>query len=171
MLIRDIQVKPLTKKLTYREGTVFCKPFDTELLVHLFDEDVTLEYAERCAEAMNEMPPELLEAICKAAKLYCNTYRDDIGEDLADEMTVPIDENSPASEIMKCFKPTVFIVETPEDPSRIGYQLSCECDWEEEHGMEIDILDDRLVYLSEYNGDSPWVDHSGEDWNYAAKII
>ncbi|MBR2727201.1 MAG: hypothetical protein IKD71_04840, partial [Solobacterium sp.] len=51
-----------------------------------------------------------------------------------------------------------------------GYQLECTCDWEEEHGMEIDILDDRLVFLSEFTGDSPWADHTGQSWNYADRI-
>lgn len=33
--------------------------------------------------------------------------------------------------------------------------------------MEIDILDNTLVYLSSFNGNSPWDDHSDEFWNYA----
>ena len=32
--------------------------------------------------------------------------------------------------------------------------------------MEIDILDNTLVYLSSFDGNSPW-DHSDEFWNYA----
>ena len=28
----------------------------------------------------------------------------------------------------------------------------------------------QLVYLSEYAGQSPWDDHSDEEWNYAASI-
>ena len=169
-MIKDLTVKKLGEDSTYREGKVYCKQWDKEILVMLFDEAVTLEYAERCAEAMNKMPDELLDAICRAAKLYCNDYRDAIGDDLADEMTVPIYEDTPPAEILKCFAPTVLSVEDPEDPARIGYQLECECDWEIEHGMEIDILDDKLVFLSEYSGDSPWGDHSDEDWNYANKI-
>ena len=48
--------------------------------------------------------------------------------------------------------------------------MSGNCDWEEEHGIEIDILDGKLVYLSEYGGESPWEDHSDEEWNFAACI-
>ena len=62
-----------------------------------------------------------------------------------------------------------MVVESPQDSARIGYQLECSCDWEEEHGMEIDILDNKLVYLSSYNGESPWDDHSDEEWNYAIR--
>ena len=59
---------------------------------------------------------------------------------------------------------------TPADPSRIGYQLACNCDWEEEHGMEIDVLDGKLVYLCEYGGESPWDNHTDEEWNYALRV-
>lgn len=82
-------------------------------------------------------------------------------------MTVPVDENTPPREMLKCFEVGTLIVDVPEDPARIGFQLSGNCDWEEEHGIEIDILDGKLVYLGEYVGESPWRDHSKESWNCA----
>lgn len=36
--------------------------------------------------------------------------------------------------------------------------------------LEIDILDGKLVYLSEFAAQSPCDDHSYEEWNYAARI-
>ena len=42
--------------------------------------------------------------------------------------------------------------------------------YDQQNGIEIDILDGRLVYLGEYVGDSPWTDHSNESWNAAAHI-
>ena len=61
-------------------------------------------------------------------------------------------------------------VDVPEDPSRIGYQLSGNCDWEEEHGIEIVILDGKLIYLGEFSGVSPWSYPIEESWNSAAHI-
>ena len=84
-------------------------------------------------------------------------------------MAVKVNEDTPPLEMLKCFN-CALVVDAPKDPSRIGYQLSGNCDWEEEHGIEIDILDGKLVYLSEYCGQSPWDDHSDEEWNYAARI-
>ena len=170
-MITDIQYKPLGKDSVYREGKVYCKLWDTEIDVALYDEEVTIEYAEKCAEAMNSMSDELVDAICRAAKQYCLGFLDEIGgASLNDiDLTVPVDENTPPLDMLKCFY-CALIVDAPEDPSRIGYQLSGNCDWEEEHGIEIDILDGRLVYLSEYSGQSPWDDHSDEEWNYASRI-
>ena len=170
-MIKDITVKPLGKDMTYREGKVYCKLWDTEIDVALYDEEVSIEYAEKCAEAMNSMSDDLIDAICRAAKKYCLEFLDAIGGASMNEieLTVPVDENTPPLEMLKCFY-CALIVDAPEDPSRIGYQLSGNCDWEEEHGIEIDILDGKLVYLSEYAGQSPWDDHSDEEWNYAAHI-
>ncbi len=170
-VITDLQVKPLGKVNTYIEGKVYCKPWDKEIDVDMYG-DVEIEYAQKCAEAMNSMPDELMDAICRAAKKYCIEFLDDIGgAELNEiEMTIPVDEDTPPREMLKCFEVGTLAVETPEDPSRIGYQLSGNCDWEEEHGIEIDILDDKLVYLGEYTGESPWTDHSQESWNSAAHI-
>ncbi len=164
-----MKYKQLTKDTMYREGTVYCRLWDRDIDIALYDERVTFEYAEKCVQAMNSMPPELIEAICQAAKRYCLCFQEDIGKDLSDEMTVPITEDTPASEILKCCDPAALIVDVPKDENRIGYQLSCNCDWEQEHGMEIDILDNRLVYLSEYTGDSPWNVHTDEPWDYAER--
>lgn len=165
-VIKALEVKHLVKDTWYREGTVYCKLWDKDIKVSVYDDD-TLEYADKCIEAMNNMPQELVDAICKAAKKYCNSFRDEIGDMLEEDMTVPIDESSSNSEIMQCFEPNVLIIDTPEEPLVVGYQLECSCDWEVEHGMEIDILDDILVNLSSFDGGSPWLDYSDDEWNYA----
>lgn len=99
---------------------------------------------------------------------FCENISDEWRAEL--KLSVPVDENTPPRELLKCFRPTGLSVEPPEDPSKIGYQLNCSCDWEEEHGMEIDILDDKLVFLSEFSGESPWDDHTDDYGNYAQKI-
>ena len=170
-VIRDLQIKPLGKDSTYISGRAWCRLCGNEIDVDLYD-NVPLAYAAKCVEEMNSMPDELVDAICRAAKKYCLEFLDDIGgADLNDiRLTIPVDENTPPSEMLKCFEIGGMAVEIPEDPSRIAYQLSGNCDWEEEHGIEIDILDGRLVYLGEFAGESPWDDHSEESWNSAAHI-
>ena len=170
-MIQDVTLKPLGKFGFYREGRVYCELWDREIRVSLFEEEVSLEYAERCVQAMNAMPERLIDDICRAAKAYCIDFCSNIDSQWLQELnlSVPVNRDTPPRELLKCFYPTGIMVEPPEDPSKIGYQLECECQWEEEHGMEIDILDDRLVYLSEYTGDSPWGDHEDESWNYAGR--
>ena len=171
-MITNMERKPLATDAFYREGKVYCKLWDTEIAVELFDEEVTLEYAERCAAAMNAMPDALIDAICRAAKAFCLDFCENISEESRAELklSVPVDADTPPRELLKCFQPTGLVVDPPEDPAKIGYQLGCVCDWEEEHGMEIDILEDKLVFLSEFTGESPWGDHTDDLGNYANKL-
>ena len=170
-ILKDLQVKPLGKAGSYIEGKAYCRLMDKDIDVDVYD-DVSLDYVEKCAEAMNSMSEDLVDAICRAAKKYCLDFLEDIGgAELNDiTLTVPVDENTPPREMLKCFDVGSLIVDVPKDGSRVGYQLSGNCDWEEEHGIEIVILDDRLVYLGEFSGVSPWEDHSDESWNSAADI-
>ena len=170
-MIKDLQVKQLGKVDTYIEGKVYCKLSDTEIDVDLYD-DAPIEYAEKCAVAMNAMSDELIDAICRAAKKYCIEFLDAVGgAELNDiDLTLPVDENTPPAEMLKCFEIGSLIVDVPQDPSRIGYQLSGNCDWEEEHGIEIVVLDGRLIYLGEFSGVSPWDYPIEESWNAAAHI-
>ena len=48
--------------------------------------------------------------------------------------------------------------------------LSGSCKWEREHGIQICILGDKLVYLGAFEGKSPWNDFRPDDeWNFANK--
>ena len=69
-MITSLEWKPFLQNDSYREGKVYCKLWDREIEIAIYDEAVTLEYAEKCAEAMNAMSEELVDAICKAAKRY-----------------------------------------------------------------------------------------------------
>lgn len=171
-VIKDLQVKPLGKVDTYIGGRAYCKLWNKEIDIDIYDDGATIEYAEKCVEAMNAMSDDLIDAICRAAKKYCLDFLDAIGGAEMNEvnLTIPVDEDTPPIEMLRCIDVGSLAVGVPKDPSRIGYQLSGNCDWEEEHGIEIDILDGRLVNLSEFSGYSPWADYSNEDWNWAAHI-
>ena len=107
-MITNMERKPLTKDSFYREGKVRCELWDTEITVFLFEEEVTLEYAERCAAAMNAMPEALIDAICRAAKAYCLDFCESISDEWRAELklSVPVDANTPPRELLKCFQPT-----------------------------------------------------------------
>ncbi|MDE5854076.1 MAG: hypothetical protein K2H19_03335, partial [Ruminococcus sp.] len=137
------------------EGKLYSKIFNTEIDV-IIDDEVSIEYAQKCAEHFNSFNSEIVETICKGAKAYCLDFMEMTEGDFEEDMTIMVTPETPAIEIMKCFKPTVLIVEKPDDENITGYKLECSCDWEIEHGMEIDILDEKVVYLSSFNGYSPW---------------
>ena len=122
-VIRDLQVKALGKVGTYIEGKVYCRLWDTEIDVDLYD-DVPLDYVEKCAEAMNAMPDELVDAICRAAKKYCLEFLDAVGGAAENgiELTVPVDENTPPVMILHGSSDHVV----PISQSEIFYEKLCE---------------------------------------------
>ncbi len=150
------------------EGKLYSKVFNTEMEV-MIDEEVNIEYAQKCAEHFNSLNSELVETICKGAKAYCLDFME-MAENFDEELTIPVNSETPPLEMLKCFSPTLLIIEEPDDENKIGYKLECCCDWEIEHGMEIDILDNKVVYLSSFNDYSPWLEYDDSEYNYINQI-
>lgn len=151
------------------EGKLYSKVFNTEIEV-MIDEEVDIEYAQKCAEHFNNLSSEMIETICRGAKAYCLDFMEIASGDWDEELTIPVTSETPPLEMLKCFSPTLLIIEEPDDENKIGYQLECNCDWEIEHGMEIDILDNKVMYLSSFNAYSPWLEYDTDESNYINQI-
>lgn len=149
---------------------LFSEIFNTEIDVMIYEE-VSIEYAQKCIEHFQNLSPEIIQTICKGAKAYCLDLLDITDGELAEDLTIPVTAETPPLDMLKCFRPQMLVIKEPEDENKTGYQLECRCDWEIEHGMEIDILDDKVVYLSSFNGYSPWLEYEEDDeLNYINKI-
>ena len=86
------------------------------------------------------------------------------------DMEVPIYEDTPAREILKNVWLDELIVYKPEDSS-IGYCLGESCGWEPEHGIEIVIKDNKILYVGAFEGCTPWDDFPKDDeYNYVNLI-
>ena len=151
------------------EGKLYSKVFNTEMEV-MIDEEVSIEYAQKCAEHFNNLSSEMIETICKGAKAYCLDFMEIASGDWDEELTIPVTSETPPLEMLKCFRPQMLVIKKPKDENRIGYQLECRCDWEIEHGMEIDILDNKVMYLSSFNAYSPWLEYDTDESNYINQI-
>lgn len=148
--------------------------FDCEMEVRI-DDETLIEYAEKCAQAMNSLSDETIDIICRAAKKYCLKMAEllaETGGSLDEEwfdMKTKVDENSPAREILKSVW-LDLIIEKPKDNS-IGYCLGGACGWEPEHGIEILIKDNKVLYVGAEEGHSAWSDFpKDDDWNFVNLI-
>lgn len=153
------------------EGSFDWELFGEVIEVNLFD-DVDVEYAEKCAESLQNLPEETVQAIWEAAKRYCLYFISICGEDWDDfdEMSIEVDEDMPAEEIKTEIYPTVLIVNKPEGDG-IGFHLEGGCTWEPEHGIEITILDGKLVYLGPFEDNKPWDKYKPDEvWNFVNDI-
>lgn len=149
------------------EGIMRWELFDTEIDVSISD-DADIQYAEKCAEALDSLPEETVNAIWNAAKKYCLYIIDLCGDEWEDwnEMSFEVTEETPAEKIKSEIFPSVLIVDSPKD-DRIGYHIECNCSWEREHGLEITILDGKLVYLGAFESRNAWSEFDPDDeWNF-----
>lgn len=149
------------------EGLVRWELFDEELEV-MIDEDTDIEYAEKCAEALNSLPEETVNAIWEAAKRYCLHFKEICGDEWEDwnEMNFEVTEETPAEDLKTEIFPSVLIVDKPKD-ERVGFHLECNCSWEPEHGLEMTFLDGKLVYLGAFESRRAWSRFDPDDeWNF-----
>lgn len=153
------------------KGKMRWELFDEEITVSL-DEDVDIAYAEKCAEALNNLPEATVRAIWEAAKRYCLFFIDLCGDewDEYNEMTIKVTDRTPAEDIKSQIYPGCLIVGKPRGGG-IGFHLECSCSWESEHGLEITILDNKLVYLGAFEGRGAWNEFDPDDkWNFVNNV-
>ena len=151
-----------------RKGSVFCKFANEEIDVAVYDEGVSEDYIEKCIMSLNNLSDKTTEEICNAAKKYCLKVKELYEEyDLSLIPIIPITADTKAEEICKYFKITGIVIEKPEDEKIVGYSIGGNCDWETEHGIEIIIRDEKVVYLGADEANSPWNDYDiYDEWNF-----
>lgn len=153
------------------EGKVSWELFDTEISVGM-DDNVDITYAEKCAEALNNLPEETIKSIWEAAKKYCLYFIDLCGDEWDDwnEMSFEVTKETPAEKIKSEIFPGYLIINEPKD-ERVGFHIECNCSWEPEHGLEITILDGKLVYLGAFESRGAWDKFDPDDeWNFVNSV-
>ena len=144
------------------EGEMHWRLFDSDMTVLIYDADV--EYAQRCAEYLENMPEELLDRLRRATLLYAQDFYEMTGdEELEKFLSVKPEE------ILEYVYPSALIVRKPQD-DRIGFHLEMECDWEPEHGLEWSVLDGKVMYVGAFSSVSPWSEFRDKSWNYLTKL-
>lgn len=153
------------------EGFTRWELFDMGIDVTI-KENVDVAYAEKCAEALNALPEETVNAIWEAAKKYCLFFIGLCGDDWDEwnEMGIEVTRKTPAEKIKSEIFPSCLIIDEPED-ERVGFHIECNCSWEPEHGLEITILDGKLVYLGAFESCGAWDKFDPEDeWNFVNNV-
>ncbi|WP_010247710.1 DUF6985 domain-containing protein [Acetivibrio cellulolyticus] len=142
------------------EGELYFELFKKDISFSTDDEDVTIEYIEKCATYLNSITGDVINFLCEASIRYCNDVLNMIGEEPK--------KFKNTSDVLELIYPSVLIVPMPENGNEPVIHLELNCDWEEEHGMEWIIRDNTVLYVGSFNGEDPWGDYSiKESWNYA----
>lgn len=153
-------IKDIREGEYFYEGEVFCKLFGTEIEVVIDLKSADFEYAEKCAVALNNMSEEIIDKLCEYSVLYCEDFCDQIGAE------PPIIES--ARDILRYVHPGSLSVDIPQDES-IVIHLDLNCDWDEEHGLEWLVKDDKILHVGAFSDEPAYTEDSYyyNSWNYA----
>lgn len=132
------------------EGSVYLNNWDCEVNV-TFPSEVKKEYAEKCAEYMDNMDKDMKQRLTR----YSYRYFKEMAEMLDDDdLDMPRDVSE--EDILKYVYPSVIIVEEGCREDRIEFHVECNCDWEIEHGLEITISNGKILYVGSFNDNPPY---------------
>ncbi len=155
-------IKNLRKTEFGLEGEVFFGLFD-KFIGLIIEDDSTVEFAEDCAELLNSLDDEVINWLCRASELYCNDFLYQVGE--------PQLEFQNSRSVLEKVYPGGLIVPPPNENRTPVVWMELRCEWEEEHGMEWVIRNNRVYYVGAYGGSNPYGDFDGNDsWNYAWQV-
>lgn len=145
------------------EGEFDFSLFGTETNVFIDMEEPLLDYVNKCIENLNSLSDEIIDKLCEYTIRYCEDYR----EYFEDE-GIDIPKGIKGREILKYVKPVCLGIEEPDDEDIIGYSIELNVAWEEEHGMEWVIRDNKIMYVSSFNNMGAWCDEEDYDdgFNY-----
>ena len=137
-----------------------------ECYIKLFNWDGASDaYALACAQHLNTLSDATVLRLCEASIRYYHDFLDMIGE-------APREFAQPR-EILKLIQPSSLSVPNPKDSSNPNehtgavVHLELNCDWEEEHGLEWLVRNNKVLYVGAYNGVNPWGPFEPKKrWNY-----
>lgn len=141
-----------------QEGEVYFSLFNKYISLHNW-QGASQAYVLKCAEYLNSFDAVIINSLCKASIHYCNDVLETIGEDLK-QFDNPQD-------ILSLIYPNSLNIPDPKGHEEPVVHMELNCEWEEEHGMEWIIRNDRVLYVGAYNGENPWGEFEAEDFcNY-----
>ena len=154
-------IKNLRETQYGTEGEVFFSLFD-KFIGLTIAEGATPQFAEQCALLLNNLTDNNIGHLCRASELYCNDFLSKVGE--------PELEFENSRSVLTSIYPAVLLVPEPDEKATPVVRMELNCEWEDEHGMEWVIRNDRVYYVGAFNGCDPYSEFEGNDfWNYAWK--
>ena len=141
-------------------GIAYINLFDSDIRITI-EKETSVEYADTCISHLNKMTDDMRGSLLEKITRYCKFIIDECDLDInyyQDVFGLCLKEASNSinySAILKHVKPSEIVIEKPEQPIP-AYSIYCNCDWEPEHGLEIIIKGDNILYVSETAVLGPW---------------
>lgn len=131
------RIKNLKKGKYFNEGNIYFPLYDKKINI-LIDSETPEDYISKCLNHFENLSEELIEKFCEYCILFKNDY-----EEYLEPGEIIIKENK---DILKYIKPRCLCIKTPKN-EKIAYQIEFSCQWEKEHGLEIIISENEILYV------------------------
>ena len=142
-------------------GKIYSTLLDANMEV-VIDNDVSNEYIEMCIKHFNNLLPSTIDMLCDRLNQYyhfmLNAWQE-IGlyENIVASINSKMSNNNTPHAILQHISPQTMLIEHPKQAIP-AYSLECNCDWEPEHGVEIIIRENEILYAGQPTMLGPWCD-------------
>lgn len=120
------------------------------------EDGVSMEFAKSCVQLLHQLSDRLIDELCEALIAYSDEFLTCIDEELI--------QFSHKRDVRQHIDPVVLIITPPTKSGEPFISMELNCDWEEEHGVQWIIQDDKVKYVGPYEGYRP--DDTFEYVNY-----
>lgn len=128
------------------EGVTDSSKWGKDILL-ICDEKDEFPYAEKCLEYFDNLPKEVENRLKKYLYRYFKDYKQYLDEGELSELN---EEN-----IFDYIGLKSIIVDKKCRQDIIEFHIEGSCDWEIEHGLEITISDDKILYVGPFEDNAP----------------
>lgn len=140
----------------FNVGFIESKLFNKKIEVWI-ENTVDMNYANKCAENFESLKDEVIDKICERISAYHKFMLEEWNEEFFAEINEKVPCDISGRDILKYVEnPTIYIF-SPEGDG-IGYVIEGNCEWEPEHGIDIIMLDNKVMDVGPGEGLSPWSD-------------
>ena len=155
-LIQDLKY---SEELDCQIGKVHLTLFNTDVEV-MFENNVSIDYVEACVKHLNNLNPHVINVLGDRLNKYYQFMLKEwqemgIYESLVASIKNKISEKVNNQTILQHIHPNTLAIESPKE-NIPAYSLDCNCDWELEHGAEIIIRNDKVLYVGSFSALGPW---------------
>lgn len=145
-------------------GKLYSTLFNMEIDVWI-ENSIRIDYAEMCAEHFSKLSNEMIDKICERVSAYHQYMLEEWDEEFVNEINEKVPCNVRGRDILNYIeKPSLFIF--PPKGDGVGYIIEGLCEWEPEHGIDIIIRNDRVLYVGSPEGADAWADDSEYECDY-----
>ena len=158
-------MKQIRKMIEDEDGIyaeIYFPLFDTYLVTEV-EKGISVEYITQCAESLQLLSDETIDAICKYTLDFC---QDTMSYMPAADYPEQLKYIHDPKEILSFFEPTALTISEPQNPDISAINLYCHCTWDQDNDMQILILGDKVVYVGVFDGLDAWQDNMDEWSNY-----